>query len=236
MKILYQDLAQGSGAQASYKMLLQAMLKEHPNDQFMIICSKNAFYQPLAAMPNVQIVSFHSGILREFQRFWLEIFGIRRIAQRFQADVIWTDNIGPYVRTGIPQVLVVLNFFQACPWSLIRNHPRSRQRVAFLRWFFRRSLRCCDAVQVETALLAELVRRIPGAPPWIEVIPKAVESAEDFESQSLPPKMLEWFDGGLGRSTFTFLYVAAYSSHKNHAAVVAAMNLLRSQGVSARLA
>ncbi len=236
MKILYQELAKKSGGQASYWMLLRTLANEYPDDQFIIITSKDSFYWQLEALHNVQMIPFHDGVLKEFQRFWLETFSIRRIAKQCGAHVIWTTNIGPYVRTGVPQALMVLNPYQVCPWSLARTHPRSRLIAAVLRWFFRRSLRCCDAVQVEMAILGEAVRRIPGAPPRIEVIPKAVESSDDFEPQPLSAEMQKWFDGGLGHSAFTFLFVATYSPHKNHAAVVAAMEQLRSRGVMARLA
>jgi glycosyltransferase involved in cell wall biosynthesis len=236
MRVLFQDLGKKSGAQASYKILFETIAKEFPDDQYFIVCARDSFYSSLDALANVSIIPFRDGVLREWWRFWLHTIGIRRIIQQTKVDVIWTSNVGPYIRTGIPQILVVLNPFQVCSWSLVRNHPRSRFVVAALRWFFRRSLHCCDAVQVETALFGESVRRFSGSPQRIEVIAKAVESQEDFDQKPLSDAMLQWFDGGLGRSAFTFLYVAACSCHKNHAAVVAAMDLLRSRGITARVA
>lgn len=236
MRVLYQDFAKKSGAQASYKLLLQAMAFEFPDDEYIIVCNKESFFYPLGKLSNVQVIPFYTGFMKEMSRFYLEMSGIGRIARKHKADVIWTSNVGPYVRTGVPQLLMVLNSYQVYPWSVVRYHPRTRLTVAALRWFFRRSLRCCDGVQVETPLMGEYVRRIPGAPRRIEAIPKAVESSQDFESQPLSAGFQKMFDGGLGHSAFTFLFVATNMPHKNHATVVAAMDILRSRGVAARLA
>jgi glycosyltransferase involved in cell wall biosynthesis len=236
MRVLYQDLAKGSGAQASYKMLLHAMATEFPNDQYIIVCAKDSLLWSLSTLANIQVIRFGHGILAEWRRFCLEVFGIGRIARKHEADVIWTSNVGPYVRTGVPQVLMVLNPFQVHPWTVACYHPRSRLTLAALRLFFRRSLRCCDAVQVEMPFMGEYVRLISGAPRWIAAIPKSVESSQDCEQQPLPMEIRQQYDGGLGRSAFTFLFVATCSPHKNQTTVVAAMEILRSRGVKARLA
>lgn len=235
MRVVYQDQANKNGAQASYRMLLQAMATEFPNDQFAIVCTRDSFLWSLGSLANVEVIPFEGGITKEWSRLCMETFGIGRIAKKHNADVIFSINVGPYVRTGIPQVLVVLNSFQVYPWWVAQYHPRSRFTLAMLRWLFRRSLRCCDAVQVETSLLAEYVRRMPGAPQRIEAIPKAVESTEDFEPHPLPDRVRTLFAGGLGPSTFTFVYVATSAPHKNHAVAMAAMEVLRSRGVAARL-
>ncbi len=217
-------------------MLLHAMATEFPDDELIIICSEDSLLWPLGELANVHIVPFKSGISKEWSRFCLERFCISRIAYEYKADIIWTYNAGPYVRTGIPQVLMVCNSFQVYPWLVAKYHPRSRLTLAALRWFCRRSIRCCDAVQVETPVLVEYIRRISGVPERIEVIPKAVESSLDFEPQSLSIEHRRLFDGGLGNSAFTFLYVATCSPHKNQATVITAVERLRSQGISVRLA
>jgi len=236
MRVLLQDLAEPNGAQANYRVLLQAILNEFPGDRYTIVCPENSLFRSLQRCANVQFVTFHTGGLKELARFRWQAFEIGRIAREHQADVIWTCNVGPYVRTGIPQVLMAPNSFQFYPWQVARFHPRSRLTLAVLRWFFRRSLRCCDAVQVQTPLAAEHVRRIPGAPKRIEVIPKAVETEQDFQPQPLSAELQGRFDGGLGRKAFTFLYVATCSTHKNQAVAVKALDVLRSRGVRARLA
>ena len=73
-------------------------------------------------------------------------------------------------------------------------------------------------------------------PSLIKVIPKAVESSDDFQPQPLSPELQRQFDGGSGRSAYTFLYMATCSLHKNHATVITAMEILRARGVPARLA
>lgn len=236
MRILVQELSERSGGQASYKMLFEAMAKEFPNDQYIIICTKESFYWSLSNLTNVQLITFDSSLLREWYRFRMEMFDIKRIAKKCKADVIWSGNNGPYFRTGIPQVLVMLNFFQVSPLSDAKYHPRSRLYLIIIRWFFRLSLRRCDAIQVEMPFVGEYIRCISGAPQWIEVIPKAVESSQDFEPRPLSTELQEIFDNNLGCSSFTFLYIATCLPHKNHKTVMAAIEILRNRGIAARLA
>ena len=235
MKVLYQDLAPKSGAQANNLAMLQAMAKDFPDDEYAVLCLESSWYRQLGNIPNVQIIPLRYGLLREWSRFWMETLQIGRIASECSADVICTCNLGPYCRTGIPQVLMVRNPFQVCPWADVGMHPRSRFVVAFLRLFFRRSLHCSDAVQVQTPLFEKIVRSIPGAPKQIAVIPKAVESSEDIEPQPLSEELEGLLDGGLGRSAFTFLYVATCLPHKNHTVVIAAIERLRLLGIKARV-
>ena len=236
MRILLQELTGKSGGQASYKMLFESMAKEFPNDQFTIVCRKDSFHWSLGNLPNVQVIPFYSGFPREWHRFRMEMFDIKNIARKQKADVIWTGNLGPYIRTGIPQVLVMLNFFQIHPLSVAQYHPRSLLYLIILRWFFRRSLRCSDAIQVEMSFVSEYISCISGAPQWIEVIPKAVESSQDFDPQPLSIEFKRILDNNSGRSLFTFIFVATCLPHKNHKTVVAAIEILRNRGIAARLA
>lgn len=234
MRILYQDLAGRSGAQTSYAMLLRAMAAQFPDDLLTVLCANDSLLEPLRAVPNIRVVLFERDALAELRRFKAEVSDVARIAKAERADIIWTSNLGPYVRTGIPQVLMILNSFQVQGWEVARYHPRSRVGLAALRWFCRRSIRCCDAVQVETQVTADCVRRIVGAPSWIEVIPKAVE-AEEASSRALVPRQAQELETGLGSCAFTFLFVATCSPHKNHKTVVGAMEILRTKGIRARL-
>ncbi len=236
MNVLFQIPGSQSGAQASYAMLLKALAAAYPQDRYIIICNKDSLFWPMQSLPNIHVVAFRNGWLKELHRFWLNTIGIRRLVKKNQVHIVWSSNLGPYFRTGIPQVLAVFNPYQVCPWSQVRTHPRSRFVVAFLRMFFRRSLRYCDAVQVETADFGKIVCRIPGAPSRIDVIPKAIESGEDFTLLPLSDAMQSMFDGGLGRSAFTFLYVAVPSPHKNHAVLLKALSILDARGLPIRLA
>ena len=235
MKILLQDLGPAAGGQRNYKLLLESLLKEFPEDQYTVICNTNSCYWSLKTYPNIRFLPFHNNVFKEVSRFWLETFRIGRVAKKYEADVIWTVSVGPYIRTGIPQVLLLFNPFQVYPWTVAQYHPRLRLTLAALRWFFRRSLRCCDALQVEMPFMGEYARHIPGAPQWIEAIPKAVESSQDMMLQPLSPELQQQFNSGLGRSAFTFLYVAFPWPHKNQKTVVAAMEILRTRGIAARL-
>lgn len=235
MKILWVDLAPRSGAQASYALLLRAMATQSPQDEHVVLCPIESSYWPLGELPNVRVSPFTRGLLAEPRRLAVQTSLVARIARDQGADVIVTTNLGPYVRTGVAQVLIALNAFQFYPWSVSRHHPRSRFSLAVLRWFFRRSVRCCDAVQVETDVARDYIARIPGAPSLIATIPKAVDSDDDEAEVPLSAHLRRQFDGGLGAEAFTCLYVATALPHKNHATVVAAMEVLRAQRIPARL-
>ena len=82
-------------------------------------CAPGAVYWSLDGSANVRLLRFDAGAVKEWSRFRLETFGIGRIARQQGVDVIWSGTgLGPYVRTGIPQALLMSNAFLVYPWSV----------------------------------------------------------------------------------------------------------------------
>ena len=235
MKILFYYYMGGGGGFSNIILLLRTMARLHPEDSIEIVTSPLAPFDELQDVPNIRIRRFRMTGLKEIDRLLLGIFHLPRIAREMKADILWSMNLGPYVKTGIPSVLSMINAYQACPWEASRYHPGNSLHVALLRWFFRRSLRISDAVVVETHLMGDYVRRIRGAPRKICVAPKAVERAIDVRPEPLPPSLQGALERGLGRSTFTFLYVSTYMLHKNHGTLIRAFSELARRNVRARV-
>ncbi len=236
MKILYENFGGYSGALSGYIYLLRALVQEYPEDEYLIHCVRGSGLDKLKDLPNVQILYMNEFVSKEFMRFYHNQWNINNIVRRYRPDLILSTNIGPYIRTGIPQVLHLMNAFQWCDLSKIKYHPQGKLFIFAMRLFFRRSLRKCDVAVVESPLVRDEVGKIRGAPSRIEVIPKAVENEYDLLPQALPETVSRFFNDKLGKEFFTFLYVATYSPHKNFKILISAIQILKDRGVKARLA
>lgn len=235
MKILFYYYKGGGGGFANITLLLRTMARLHPEDEIEILTSPFSAFDALNDIHNVRVRKFSFTGLKEIDRLLLGIFWLPKIANETKADILWSMNLGPYVKTGLPSVLSINNPYQVCPWSVSRYHPGSPWHVAMLRWFFRRSLNRTDAVIVQTNLMRDYVRSISGAPGEICVAPKSVERMKDVKPEPLPPNLQDAIARGLGRETFTFLYVATHMPHKNHGVLVKAFSELAKKNIRVRV-
>jgi glycosyltransferase involved in cell wall biosynthesis len=216
--------------------LVNTLIKNYPKDQFVILCSESSMLSSTGQNSNVEIVHIPPSRLIEYRRLHLLLRAMPQLVADHRPDVVWSFNFGPYVATGVPQVLSVFNAFQVYPSNVATYHPRNALHAAFIRWFSRRSLKASDAAIVETSLMGEYVRKIFGAPSRILVAPKAVGPLEEAQVTHLPKDYAQALNTGPGKDMFTFLYMAHPSRHKNHKVVVAAAKALRASSVRARLA
>ena len=235
MRIIFHYYMGGGGGLSNIIILLRTMALNRPEDEIEIVTSPLVPFDELEDVPNIRIRRFRLTGWQEIDRLLLSVFFLPRIVRETRADILWSMNLGSYVKTGIPSVLSMTNAYQVCPWEDSRYHPGSTLHVALLRWFFRRSLRIYDAVVVETQLMGDYVRRIQGAPQEICVAPKAVEREIDVRPEPLPPFLQSALERGLERSTFTFLYVSTYMPHKNHVTLIRAFSELARRNVRVRV-
>lgn len=233
MRVLFQFLATGgSGGWSNVVMLLRAFAQEFPDDQICVVCTEASVPTTLGDCANVKLHIIRSPTSHELKRFWFELHEVGNLAAENRADVIWSLNIGPYMHTGIPQVLSLHNAFQVYPWrECAKFHPRAAPILFGLRWFFRRSLRCSDAAIVQTPLMEGYLRQIAGAPAQVASIPKSVEGLSELH-QDLPPAALT---GNLRPGKFKYLYVATVGPHKNHGVIVEATRLLAQRSVNVQV-
>jgi len=229
-----------TGSVANYSLLFRAWAEEYPGDELVIFCNREVarYYESrlrFLDLPNVRVISWYAGFLKEPLRFWFHTFGLRRYIRRYSPDLIYSINIGPYFATKVPQVIQLNNSFQVCDWSLVRYHPKNRFYVAILRFFFRRSLAKCNAVVVQTELMRELLKSIPCSPERLAVMPKSVETERDLTPHPMPERIRQQLAGESSRKNFTYLYVATGSPHKNHIILIRAMEYARAQKSPLRL-
>lgn len=235
MRILFQYFTGGGGGLANIILLLQAISKQFPQDHIDIVCSRSSTLNSLGTLPNIKVLSYGGNKHQEIDRVFLGFCGLNRIARERESDIIWSLNLGSYVRTHVPQVLSVNNPHQVYPWEVTRYHPDSPFNVAALRWFFRKSLRVSDGVIVQTPIMGDYVKRISGAPDHIGVVPKAVEKTQDVVPEALPADITKMLKEGLGENAFTFLYVSTYIPHKSHKTLIDAFHILATEDVKVRV-
>lgn len=233
MRILFQYFSGGGGGLSNIVLLLKTLAKIYPQDQIVVVCSPTSELSALGVIPNVEVVFYGGNRHKEVDRLLLGYFGLKQIVKKYNIDVVWSMNIGPYVNLKVPHVLSVNNAYQVYPLDDVAHyHPRSRFNLIFLRAFFQKSLRQSDVVILQTTLMQEYVQKIIGAPQSY-VVPKAVERDEDVAVEPLPIEISSVLDKK--KVDFTFLYVSTNSPHKNYQVLVEAFDILAKRGVNARV-
>jgi glycosyltransferase involved in cell wall biosynthesis len=211
------------------------MARTFPEDELILVGREGLDYGNLSDKPNVRFVKVARTHEGEVARLRSGMFGLQQIVRSTRPDVVWSLNLGPYLPVSVPCVLSVHYPVLVYGREETRLHPKNAFSVAALRWFFRRSLACADGVLVQTELMADCVRRLKQAPQRIEIVPKAVESEEVVEARPLTEAMMAVLRCGPLSTAFTFLYVSTAIPYKNHKVLAAALQVLASRRIKARL-
>jgi len=225
----------GGGGLSNLTVLLRTIARQHPEDSIEIVTSPSARFSALQDTANIRIRRVRVTGVQEIDRLLVSVWLLPRLVRAGNSDVLWSVNLGPYIKPNVPSILSVNNAYQVYPWHVSRYHPGSRIRVGALRWFFRRSLRLADAVMVQTPGMGQYVRAISGAPRSVYVAPKAVEQESDIQREPLPAGVVRLLESGLGRRVFTFLYVSTWMPHKNHITLLKAFSELARRNIPVRL-
>ncbi len=226
MRILFQYLSGGGGGLSNIILLLGAYAREFPGDELIVVCSRGSDLEQLSPLPNVTLVTIPLGRAKEWTRFRLGMSGLRRLAATHRPDAVWSLNLGAYRRLPVPNLLAVNNPHQVYPLAITRLHPGTPLRAALLRFFFRRSLAVADAALLQTPLMADYLRKVPGAPRRVFVVPKAVEGEADVRNDPLPAALAEQLSRARDRGGRLWLYVSTALPHKNHAMILTAFDEL----------
>lgn len=232
MRLLFQYLSGGGGGLSNVILLLKAYVREFPQDELIITCSEDSELNQLSCFKNVTMVRVPWGRFKEWTRFVLGVNGLKKLAEQYNVDVVWSLNLGSYFRLPVPNFLAINNSHQVYPWEVTRFHPKNRFSVALLRLFFRLSLRSADAVLVQTHLMAGYVKKISAAPKNVFVVPKAAEPGADVQASRLPIELAGKLELAKQRGFRRWLYVSTAMPHKNHRVLFDAFSELARRGSS----
>ena len=233
MRILFQYYTSGGGGLSNIILLLRALSKVYPDDQLIVVCARGSKLSELSALPNMEVVFYGRDKPSDIDRLLLGCFGLKKIVKKYHIDLVWSLNVGTYVKLQVPHVLSVNNAYQIYPLDLVAGlHPKNKINLLFLRAFFQRTLRLSNAVILQTDLMREYAHNIKKTPP-IHVISKSVEQDNDVIVEPLPLAVQSKLN--IKKMDFTFLYVATYMPHKNHQLLIQVLDILFKASISVRL-
>ncbi len=227
VNILFYYLHGGGGAFSNVRLLLAALARVHPGDQFLLAGSESLDFGPALEFPNVRHVPIRQSGSLEWTRLRLGLGGLAAVCRRERADILWALNLGPYLDPGLPFVLGVNNPHQVYPTSVTRHHPGGALRVLLLQTFFRWSLRQADGVLVQTEGMGRRVLAAARRPLPCAVVAKSVEGDVDVTRSPLPLAMASQL---AAPGWYRVLYVATAIPHKNHRVLVGMAKAFREAG------
>ena len=226
MKIMFQYYNGGGGALENIMILLSRLAQDNPEDQYIIVCNKTSKLNELKSIPNVVIVKPKYLFHKELTRLYLGFFGLKKLVNILKPDVVWSMNLGSYVKINTVNILSVNNSHQVYPLKDTKSHPNSLFHVLLMRFFFRLSLRVANRIFTQTDVVKGYVNRI--APDKnITVFTKVVENEKDIKLVPVPVRVQVKLNSI--KNTFSMLYVATNYGHKNHKVLIDALAILASE-------
>lgn len=228
MRILFQYFYGEGGALSNLMKLLTVYSETYANHEFFIVCHPKSKLKELGSLPNIEVVNYGGGRFKEIERLKLGFFDLNKIANNKKVDVIWSLNLGAYMKTNVPQVLSLNNAFQVYPKDIIKYHPGNKLRVNLIRFFFKKSLKQSKVVVLQTKLMAEYTSKLANIK--TEVVPKAVErSNRVLESKIEGIENLKILKA---QGKLFCIYIATRQLHKNHDVLFKAFKLLKDENIS----
>lgn len=234
MRILFRHLDPGQGgAVSSGAKMLQGFCERFPQDELTVMCAADSPFANLSRFGNCDVELVGTRAPREAHLLGLGDIAVRRLCRKRAYDVFLTVNVGLYVRSSLPQVLMVNNAYQIYPAEIAALNPCSRLRVACLRGLFRRSLALSQAAVVQTPLMERYLRKLATCPQRVAIVPKAVASERDGSEKPLPRRIANEF--AKSPDSARLLFVSTGFPHKNHRVLSEMMELFREKGSPIRL-
>lgn len=232
MKILFQYYSGGGGALENIMVLLTRLANDYPNDELIIVCNSSSKLNQLAYIKNISIITPKEFYHKELTRLQLGFWGLKSIVRKVKPDIVWSMNLGSYVKLKPVNLLSIHNSHQVYPLKDTISHPKNRLHVLIMRFFFRLSLKVSDRVLTQTEVVKSYVHLISPMKE-ISIFTKVVEDEKDVTLVNPPPFVL----GKLNKIRYSnpMLYVATNYQHKNHKVIIEALSILVKNGKEASL-
>ncbi|OOF32783.1 glycosyltransferase [Salinivibrio costicola] len=227
MKILFQYYNGGGGALENIIILLENLANEYPDDEFVIVCNAASKLNRLAHMTNVRIVVPKEFLCKELTRLQLGFWGLKSIVNKVRPDIVWSMNLGSYVRLKPVNLLSVNNAHQVYPLKDTGSHPKSKFHVILMRFFFRLSLKAADCSITQTEVVKKHLLEI-SPDKEVYVFTKVVDERKDIVAALPPREVIEKLNSMGGN--IPMLYIATNYAHKNHKVILDALDILVRRG------
>ena len=232
MRIVFYYFKGGGGGLSNLLELVRSIATQEKESQLYVVSWLQADFSRLSDLSNVRVVPMRSRLPSEAVRLYYGLYGLNKFARDIDADIIWSINTGAYIKGRIPQVLSINNAYQVYPWRHSALHPAGFLRFVALRLFSGLSISAADLVLAQTSHMASLLEAKKAG--CVRVLPKAV----GWGSQNEGPNQAAESDSVAStgaRGWFTFVYVATLLPHKNHGAIIGALEILRKEGKNIRV-
>ncbi|MFX8649039.1 glycosyltransferase family 1 protein, partial [Acinetobacter baumannii] len=84
------------------KHMLEAIILQNPNWNFVIVCNKKSVLSEIETPYNNLTYEYivESNLPSEIGRLIFFTFKLKKIVEKYSADIIWSMNVGPYVKTS----------------------------------------------------------------------------------------------------------------------------------------
>ncbi|GAB2496040.1 glycosyltransferase [Arenimonas alkanexedens] len=221
MRILFSYYVGGGGGLSNIRQLLTALAESFPEDEVIIASRRADDFCDLSDLPNVHLHTIVPPVGGELGRLWYGTIGLRRLAVALGVDIVWSMNLGAYLRGAVPQVVSINNAYQVYPVPVVRMHPSGAVNALAIRLFSRLTIWASDLVIVQTEYMAAQVRRFCASAGKVLVVSKAVDverlSESELAALHVPSRR---------NLEFTFGYVSTYFPHKNHQVLLSALDML----------
>lgn len=235
MKIILNASNLGAtGPRVVFQNLIPQLAGISPQDDFVFLLPSTEKNTRWELPANVHIQYLNRSGSHELRRLWQLYHRLPKLARTLKADrCVTLGDIGP-LSLNIPHIIFLHNPYlvyfdrelaQLLPWS-------NRVKQQYLNWHFSQTLQTCQAVIVQTPVMAERVMRIYQVPQEkvkivLNTIPEHVIKYK--ESKDLFPPISEH------KAEIKLLFLASYYAHKNHRIILPLLQELKARGLAQKV-
>lgn len=225
------------GGRTDAANLLQALPRNFPQHQFLVVVPVGVGYETLSLPPNCTVRYVPTRRLNSLWRVYFDNVRLVSMARRFQADVVFSmGNTGPVRIRGIRHVLMIRQAFIVYPLAELRSKGLTPSwRMRLMRWYFRRNLAGADALLTQTDSIAKLISERYDYEGPVYVVPKTVTEAIRTHAGDSLVGVQDQRSRILDETGFRLLYVSRYYPHKRIELACTAVSEARRQDLDIKL-